>query len=93
MRKPSQYNFSDEFELEHNGVNYYVEVSGVKIKDEYDFNSYYTEVEKVRIVDEENNPITDVNDEYDELIEEIINRDYDAEYEEECMDYVEEDLS
>jgi hypothetical protein len=93
MKKPIQFSFNEEFELEHNNHVYYVEVNGTKAKDEYDYNSYYVEIEKIKIYDENNYLVTDSHSEYDEIVEEIINRDYDAEYEPECMDYLDDDIS
>lgn len=83
---PQKFHFEKEFELEVNGNYYVASVEGYVVRDELDYNSSYNEFDNITIFDENNERVEDHED-MNEIIQQVMDSDFDVYYEEGSDNY------
>lgn len=73
-----KYSFSEHYETTVANVHYSVFVTGVRSQDEYDSDTWYTQINNISIVDEMDVIIDDDHEDFDDILEDAMNREYDA---------------
>lgn len=68
--------FHDDFEIQVNGVIYHAHVEGELERDDYDNNVYSSMVHEYNFVDEDGKYISEDHEDFDELVNEVMSRDY-----------------
>lgn len=79
--------FHKEIEVYVSDNIYYATVEGHLLRDEYDDYKTYTAITKINVVDEQDNSVDlKTNADGPEIIQEIMGKDYEVEYEEEGLE-------
>lgn len=73
-------NFKEEFSLDVNGVDYWLAVEGDKTLCELDGRTWYVDFTEVIISDEGGNTVTDSHPDFDDIMEELSNKDFEIEH-------------
>lgn len=76
MKKSMSLNFDKQFSITLYGQIFHVQVEGTYERSEYDSNVFYSTIDHVILEDTDGNAVEACHDFYDELMEDVIDREY-----------------
>lgn len=81
-----KYYFETQREISMNGQFYRVNVEGYKVRGELDYSNTYTGFNKIEVFTETGELLDDDHEDLEEIIQHVMDQDYDQEYEPEGLD-------
>jgi hypothetical protein len=82
----NSYSFTEHVFVDVNDHEYFVEIDGTKSLDEFDRRTWHVEFDKITITNEQDEYINSNHPDYEEIMEELENREFGSEYELEGLD-------
>lgn len=79
--RPYEYYFEDEFAVDVNHKTYQVYVSGMKVRSDVYGAGYDTEIKTIKVYDFLGDLIDDTHEDYDAVIEDVYDNDFENVYE------------